>query len=140
MTKQLRDYVKQELNKGTDVEVLKYQLQRVGWPEEDVDKAIKQLTFAKSSKKYLLIVFGFITVVLISVLIFTALQFLDFEREPEPTPIAEEEPSCEEINVNDKHECYLEELRQGFNCNVIESDEERIHCLRALEYMIIHDS
>ncbi len=148
MNRQLRDYVRRELRNNVNPGALKYSLLNAGWPEDEVDEAIRAASQGNAKG---IAVLGVLLVAIIGGVALLLVSLSPSER-PEPVPppdpngneLTPPEPSdendtCDEIrDATEKHWCYLELASEGFDCRTLESREERSFCFRALEYYLLN--
>ncbi len=156
MDDRLVNYVREQLKKEVDKDVIRKQLESVGWPREDIEEAFNKAT-PTSSKPYILLTLLIFIVGMSTVLIVVG---LNYSIEPsEPTPNgdvndnnaefndengvedvdenSEEELDCEQIvSSMEKHDCYLEEVEDGLQCQSIEDEVERNYCYRASDELV----
>ena len=138
MSGELEDFVKKELKNGVSEEVIKDKLVRTGWDEEEVEKALDAGFRSKRNSVFFTIFALITTILLVSTLIG---YFLDFQIGDEgQVPSTQgfedelEELSCEEVESDEKHDCYLDEIiSNSFDCNSLTDELEQNFCFRALE-------
>ncbi len=148
MNEDLKKYVRNELKNRVSPRALRYNLINAGWPEEDVDDALRA---AKSGNSKGILVLGMIIgVVTISVALLIA---LTSPGEPpsippppnngnnittQPPPNLEGVDECKGIiDSIEKHYCYLDLAVDGIDCKALNDTVEKGFCYRALESYFI---
>ncbi len=146
MNQELRKYVKKELKNRVNPRALRYNLIRAGWPEEDVDDAIR--AGSQSSSKGILVlgmILGVVTISVALLLISTMNPDPPPQRPPgngltpPPQNNVSEPGTCDAIRDSiEKDMCYKELAAEGFDCRNLEDATERRFCFRALQSYLLN--
>lgn len=152
MQENLKQFIRQQALRGERPEKLREGLILNGWDAKDVDQAIKEVYGIKKRISKTVIILSIILVLVFTTsltLIFNELYFdEDLQEETDEktnkdninkeeidddqSELAEDE-SCAGIeNINEKENCYLNEIKDGYDCSELSEDEE-FYCMRTLE-------
>ena len=140
--KTLIKFVRQQAIKGESPERLREGLLLNGWDSADVDKAIAEVYSLKNKVKKTFIVLVILVVIVLSLsllLLFRTLYFDDgtLPDEVDKKPVVVEEKTC--VGISDvilKEDCYLDEIKKGYSCEDL-SSEESFFCNRVLEFYLL---
>ena len=144
--KNLKKFVQQQAIRGEDPVKLKEGLLLNGWDRAHVDRAISEVYGFKRKvlKISLFVIVSLIVVLSVSLLLI----FGDLYDDPSqnvPSPINQSlsedfsnKPCSSFDDASLKDECYLEKVKDGFECDGL-SGEELFFCNRVLEFTILMD-
>ena len=152
MDKELRDYVREQARNRVSPNVLRHNLINRGWSLPDEEQAITQ----EYSRSGIPLFVGGILLFVVAFLVILVLSLLNKSPGPdfyEPSQIgsndsnvnlnsniSDVEAGC--LNVSDsleKDACYLNYVKEGKDCDVLDNDTEMNFCYRALEYNLLSE-
>lgn len=153
----LKKFVKQQALKGKNPETLREELMLHGWNESDVTMAINEVYGAK--KKITKTILFLIIIIFVVSSISLLLLFKDLYSTNNDVPKPNEnqnsqennipnqninlnldtEDNCEELEYALKENCYLEKIKQNYDCSNLSGDE-LIFCSRTLENYLLNFS
>ncbi|MFP4567950.1 MAG: hypothetical protein ACLFN8_03315 [Candidatus Woesearchaeota archaeon] len=151
MRENLKQFVRQQAIRGESPDKLKEGLILNGWNAKEVDDVIKETYGLKKKINKTIIFLVILLIIVFSLSLFLIFNNLYYEQEQIPnTPptqnrdlittqneTQETKHECQLINnIEEKEDCYFTHIKEGFDCDNLNTQEE-FHCNRVLEnYML----
>ncbi len=151
MQENLKQFVRQQALRGETPEKLREGLILNGWDAKDVDSAIKETYNIKKKISKSIIILSIILVLAFTtslILLFNTLYFDDDTTDEIPrntntqnethTNNLTQDNNCISIDeLSNKEDCYLEKIKQGYDCTDL-SEIEEFYCTRTLESYLLN--
>lgn len=158
MDNKLKEYVREQARNHVSPNVLRHNLINRGWNKEDIDEAIKK-EYSRSGVPFFV---GGILLLVIAFLVVLVLSLINKPIVPDfgndvgnnvgntsnniATTTGSNEsfsnsssPCAAVIDSVEKDSCYIDLVKNNFDCDSLDNETEQNFCYRALEYDLLND-